>query len=579
MSACSAFGSSRTRRSAISWKSALSCSPTPTSVRARTALRSTRSISSISSSSDHRVMGRSRSATVGAQNARFSSVAASKSPASSSRSSSSAYVTTSSDHSWSGSGASNSTRSVTSSGCRAAKSRQTKPPYDAPTSATRSPATVSARSSCRGWRRSSPGSSNPSHIPGSATPAWTSTVLRLIQLQHGEERLLRHFDAPDLLHPLLAFLLLLEELPLARHVAPVALGDHVLPHRLHRLAGDYLRPDRGLDSHLELLARDLLAEALSEYAAGRIGLVAVHDHRERVDLVTCEQDVQLHEVALAHADQLVVERRITARSRLQLVEEVEHDLGKRKVVVELHALLRQERHVHVSAAPLLAKLHHRPDVLLRHQDRGPDVGLLDRGDLDAVRHVGRRVNDHLAAVGEPDVVLDVRGRGQQLEVVLALEALAHDVHVEQPEEAAAETEAERLAGLGLPRERGVVQRQLLERVAQLRELVRLHREQPAEDHRLDLPVAGERLARRALLRGERVADAQVRDVLDPRDHVADLAGAQRVHRRHLRAEETDLVDLGPGARLHGDNGVVLAERAVDHADVGDHAAVLVELRV
>ena len=74
ITACSAFGSSRTRRSAIAWKSALSCSPTATSVGALTALRSTSSISSISSSTAQRVIGRSRSATLGAQKARSSSV-------------------------------------------------------------------------------------------------------------------------------------------------------------------------------------------------------------------------------------------------------------------------------------------------------------------------------------------------------------------------------------------------------------------------------------------------------------------------------------------------------------------------
>src|ERR1019366_5340446 len=48
-------------------------------------------------------------------------------------------------------------------------------------------------------------------------------ALRLAQLEHREERLLGHLDAPDLLHPLLALLLLLEQLALARDVAAVAL--------------------------------------------------------------------------------------------------------------------------------------------------------------------------------------------------------------------------------------------------------------------------------------------------------------------------------------------------------------------
>src|SRR5262245_60298052 len=48
-----------------------------------------------------------------------------------------------------------------------------------------------------------------------------------LHLEEGEERLLGDVDAAHLLHALLAFLLLLEELPLARDVAAVALGEHV----------------------------------------------------------------------------------------------------------------------------------------------------------------------------------------------------------------------------------------------------------------------------------------------------------------------------------------------------------------
>src|SRR5204862_7592556 len=76
--------------------------------------------------------------------------------------------------------------------------------------------------------------------------------------EHAQERLLRHLDPADLLHPLLAFLLLLEQLALARDVAAVALGDHVLAHGLDRLARDDLRADRGLDRDPDLLPRDPL---------------------------------------------------------------------------------------------------------------------------------------------------------------------------------------------------------------------------------------------------------------------------------------------------------------------------------
>src|SRR2546427_510179 len=82
------------------------------------------------------------------------------------------------------------------------------------------------------------------------------------------------------------------------------------------------------------------------------------------------------------------------------------------------------------------------------------------------------------------------------------------------------------------------------RVAQLRVVVRLDREEAAEDHRLDLAVAGQRLGRPVRTRRERVAHAQLRDVLDARDHVPDLARLQAADRRHVGAGVADLVDVG-----------------------------------
>ena len=110
---------------------------------------------------------------------------------------------------------------------------------------------------------------------------------------------------------------------------------------------------------------------------------------------------------------------------------------------------------------------------------------------------------HLAplAVALEHAVGDVRRGHDQIEVELALEPLADDLHVQQPEEAAAEAEAERPRRLGLVEERRVVELQPLERVAQLGVLVGVAREQAGEHHRLDVLVAGQRLGRaRAPLR-------------------------------------------------------------------------------
>ena len=63
-------------------------------------------------------------------------------------------------------------------------------------------------------------------------------------------------------------------------------------------------------------------------------------------------------------------------------------------------------------------------------------------------------------------VLDRRRRGDEVEVELALEPLLDDLHVQQAQEAAAEAEAERDRRFRLEADRGVVEVQLLERVAQ-----------------------------------------------------------------------------------------------------------------
>ena len=125
----------------------------------------------------------------------------------------------------------------------------------------------------------------------------------------------------------LPFFCCLEELALARDVAAVALRRDVLALGLHGLARDDLRADRGLDRHVEQLARDQLLQAFDHLLAVGVGLVAVHDRAERVDRLAVQQHVDADEVRLLVAPRLVVEARVPARARLQLVEEVEHDLG------------------------------------------------------------------------------------------------------------------------------------------------------------------------------------------------------------------------------------------------------------
>ena len=372
--------------------------------------------------------------------------------------------------------------------------------------------------------------------------------------------------------------MLLEELALARDVAAVALGDHVLAAGLDRLAGDDAPADRGLDGHVEQLARDELAQLLGHAPPVLVSPVAMHDGRERVDGDAVEQDVDLGEVGAAIAGRLVVEARVSAGAGLQLVEVVEHDLGQREVVDELDPVLGQVLHLLHLAAARLRELHERADVLRRRQHRDPDVRLLDRLDLVRRGHRRRVVDDLDAAVGQVGEVLDVRGRGDEVDAVLALEALTDDLHVQEAEEPATEAEAERARRLGLVGERRVVEPQLLERVPEVGVGVAVDGIQAAEDHGLRIAVP---LERSGGMRRSRhgLADTRLADVLDAGDQVTDFSGAQARHRRRSGQTDADLLGVADRVGLEVLQPCARHERAVEHPHRADDTAVRVVVRV
>src|ERR1700728_1063464 len=151
-------------------------------------------------------------------------------------------------------------------------------------------------------------------------------VSRGVGGQCGDERLLRHVDAADGLHPLFAFLLLLQQFALAGDVTAVALGQHVFADRANILARNNFGPDRGLYRHLELLAWDELFESGGHLVAVCRGPILVHDGAERVDGLTLQQDVDLDQCRLLLAGFLVIEAGVAPSARFQRVEEVEDDL-------------------------------------------------------------------------------------------------------------------------------------------------------------------------------------------------------------------------------------------------------------
>src|SRR6185503_11567264 len=108
---------------------------------------------------------------------------------------------------------------------------------------------------------------------------------------------------------------------------------------------------------------------------------------------------------------------------------------------------------------LLTQLQDAPHIFRGRVDGDGDDRLLDAVDV-AFRGEFRGVVelDDLAVL-EHAAKAHGRGGRYQVEVVLTLEPLLDDLHVQEPQEAAAKAEAERGRGLRLARERGVVEAQ------------------------------------------------------------------------------------------------------------------------
>ena len=172
------------------------------------------------------------------------------------------------------------------------------------------------------------------------------------------------------------------------------------------------------------------------------------------------------------------------------------------------------------------ELHHVADVFAGDHDIDVDDRLADFLDALGLGKKRRVVDDELGAIGHGDLIDHGRIGGDHVHVELAAEAFLDDLHVEQAEEAAAETEAERGGAFLLIGERGIVDLELAHRHLERLVVGRIHRIDAGEHHRLDLLVAGQRLGAGVGGVGHGVADLHFGGGLHVGDDVADIAGAR-----------------------------------------------------
>ena len=225
---------------------------------------------------------------------------------------------------------------------------------------------------------------------------------------------------------------------------------------------------------------------------------------------------------------------------------------------------------------LLQQFQDAAQVFILGEDSRQNNGFFNLLNVTRRRKLGGRVHlQDLTRLGG-DAVADAWGGGDQVEIEFALQALLHDFHVQQPEETTAEAEAQSLGVLRLVEKRGVIQAQLLERVAQEFVSAGGHGIKPRKDHGLDFLEAGKRRGGGSRVVRDGIADARVRDALDIGDDETDFSRLEAFHADGLRRQHTQFlnrVDLvvGPKANPHTHRQSALEDAAEHH-----HAAIAIE---
>ena len=298
--------------------------------------------------------------------------------------------------------------------------------------------------------------------------------------------------------------------------------------------------------------------------------------RQGINRLAVQQDVQLDKPRRAERVDVVVERGIALRYRLQLVVEVNDNLAKRQHEVQLHTIAADILLVYQFAALVETECHNRSDKVGGRDDTGTYIGLLNMvyhrlvGQSRGVVHLL-----HLALLGVADV-RHVGNRCDDVHIELSVQALLYNLHVEQSQETATETESQRYRRLGRERQRRVVQLQLLKRCTQVLILRRVYGIDASKHHRLHLLESLDGGGAGVLDVGDGVAHLHLFRVLDAADDVAHVARLELLAGYHVHLQYANLVGVVFHTGVEELHEVTLADAAVHNLEVSDDAAEGVE---
>ena len=177
------------------------------------------------------------------------------------------------------------------------------------------------------------------------------------------------------------------------------------------------------------------------------------------------------------------------------------------------------------------------------------------------------------------LVDDRGGGGDEFHLKLALQPFLNNLHVQQPQKTATETEAQSRGCFGLEGKGSVVELQFFQGDFQVFVIRGVGGVQAAEDHGLHFLEAGDGRFGRALGQSDGVAHAGVAQFLDVGAQKAHFARAQLGHVHRVGREHAQPDDLVIAFGGHKFDTIALAQHTVHNAEQHHHALVGIVPRV
>ena len=178
-----------------------------------------------------------------------------------------------------------------------------------------------------------------------------------------------------------------------------------------------------------------------------------------------------------------------------------------------------------------------------------------------------------------DLVSDVRGGLDQVNVRFAFQSLLNDFHVKETKEAAAKTEAQSIAGFRFKFKTRVVDRKLGQRVSQFREILPVGRIQTTVNHSGRFLISRKSGPRLFTRNADGVTNLDFVQRFDVADDVSHFSRLQFLAGASFGRELPQFKHLVNTTRIDEVDFLSLEKCPIHHTNISDHSAKFVVMRV